>query len=146
MITKSEQEMTNQRVVGELDEIVLNILRFLDANEVLKCSLVCKRWRRIANDNSLWQNLVLNRWLSQRAVLGQVSTLALHWQKLYRYFWDGFCEKNVWNNSIKLIEIYLFYDYKYFYIRSKLAWRKLQLAEDLTQIRAVLQVMSISDK
>ena len=77
--------MTNQRVVGELDEIVLNILRFLDANEVLKCSLVCKRWRRIANDNSLWQNLVLNRWPSQRPVLGQVSTLALHWQKLYRF-------------------------------------------------------------
>ena len=78
--------MSDQRTVGELDEIILNILRSLDANEVLKCCLVCKRWHRVANDNSLWHNLVLNRWPSQSAVLGQVSTLTLQWQKLYRYF------------------------------------------------------------
>ena len=77
--------MSNQQTVGELEEIILNIFRSLDANEVLKCSLVSKRWYRVANDNSLWQNLVLNRWPSQSPVLGQVSTLALQWQKLYRY-------------------------------------------------------------
>ncbi|XP_028393793.1 uncharacterized protein LOC114518080 [Dendronephthya gigantea] len=77
--------MTSQRTIGELDEIVLNILRSLDAGEVIKCSLVCKRWNRVANDNSLWHGLVLNRWPSQRAVLGQVSTMTLQWQKLYRY-------------------------------------------------------------
>ena len=79
--------MTHQsQIVGELDEIILNIFHSLDAGEVLKCTLVCKRWHRVANDNSLWQNLVLNRWPSQEAILGQVSTIALQWQKLYRYF------------------------------------------------------------
>ena len=82
--------MSNRQTVGELEEIILNIFRSLDANEVLKCSLVCKRWYRIANDNSLWQNLVLNRWPSQSSVLGQVSTLALQWQKLYRYVGSRF--------------------------------------------------------
>jgi hypothetical protein len=84
-----QARMSNQQTVGELEEIILNIFRYLDANEVLKCSFVCKRWYRVSNDNSLWQNLVLNRWPSQSAVLGQVSTLALQWQKLYRYFESG---------------------------------------------------------
>ncbi len=86
--------MSDQRTVGELDEIILNILRSLDANEVLKCCLVCKRWHRVANDNSLWHNLVLNRWPSQSAVLGQVSTLThLAVAKTLQVFWTS-CSKS----------------------------------------------------
>lgn len=70
---------------AEPDEIVLNIFAFLDVLELLKVSLVCKRWRRIANDNILWRSLVLRRWPSQAPVLRRVSTPSLQWQKLYRY-------------------------------------------------------------
>ena len=70
--------------ISELDEIVLNIFGFLDVCGLLKVSLVCKKWHRVANDNILWRNLVLRRWPSQKPVLRHVSTLALQWQKLYK--------------------------------------------------------------
>lgn len=39
------------------EEIVLKIFKMFDKRTLLKCALVCHRWRRIAYDESLWQYL-----------------------------------------------------------------------------------------
>jgi F-box domain. len=36
------------------DEMVLMIFRMLPKNMLVRCSLVCKRWQRIAYDEALW--------------------------------------------------------------------------------------------
>lgn len=36
------------------EEIVLKIFKMMDKRSLIKCTLVCHRWRRIAYDESLW--------------------------------------------------------------------------------------------
>jgi hypothetical protein len=44
------------------EEIVLPILSFLTIKELATCCLVCKNWKRFAEDNSLWLELCRNRY------------------------------------------------------------------------------------
>ncbi|XP_010216024.1 PREDICTED: S-phase kinase-associated protein 2-like, partial [Tinamus guttatus] len=41
------------------DELLLAIFAYLPLNDLLKVSLICKRWRRLSFDESLWQTLDL---------------------------------------------------------------------------------------
>jgi hypothetical protein len=41
-------------IVDIPDEMWLHIMRFVAANHLLACRLVCKRWRALATDRSLW--------------------------------------------------------------------------------------------
>lgn len=41
------------------DEMVLMIFRWLPKNMLVRCSLVCKRWQRIAYDEVLWTRMDL---------------------------------------------------------------------------------------
>ena len=81
---KNDSQVSSQVNVSDLDEIVLNIFGFLNVSQLVKVTLVCKKWYRIASDSSLWRSLVLQRWPSQKPVLRRVSALALNWQQLYR--------------------------------------------------------------
>ncbi|KIJ44329.1 hypothetical protein M422DRAFT_60123 [Sphaerobolus stellatus SS14] len=45
-------------IIGSLPtEVALNILSFLQCQDLLACSLVCRRWRDLADDSSLWKQL-----------------------------------------------------------------------------------------
>lgn len=41
------------------EEMVLKIFKMMDKRTLLKCTLVCHQWRRIAYDESLWRHLNL---------------------------------------------------------------------------------------
>lgn len=43
------------------EEMILNIFKILDRRTLIKCTYVCKKWRRIAYDESLWQCLNIPR-------------------------------------------------------------------------------------
>jgi hypothetical protein len=40
------------------DEILLNIFNYLPVKHLLKAREVCKEWKRVAEDNSIWYNLL----------------------------------------------------------------------------------------
>nr|CAD7598262.1 unnamed protein product [Timema genevievae] len=42
------------------DEMVLTIFRHMPKKSLVRCAFVCKRWRRIAYDESLWSRLDLS--------------------------------------------------------------------------------------
>uniref|UniRef100_A0A663N8P9 S-phase kinase associated protein 2 n=1 Tax=Athene cunicularia TaxID=194338 RepID=A0A663N8P9_ATHCN len=54
------------------DELLLAIFVYLPLNDLLEASLVCKRWRRLSFDESLWQSLDLTGSHLQPGVLGQL--------------------------------------------------------------------------
>ena len=41
------------------DEVLLEILSYLDIKDLLRCSQVCRRIRSISHDESLWQKINL---------------------------------------------------------------------------------------
>ena len=43
------------------DEIILNVLSFLDIKDLLRCSQTSKRIRMISNDESLWLKINISR-------------------------------------------------------------------------------------
>uniref|UniRef100_A0A8C3JUC0 S-phase kinase associated protein 2 n=1 Tax=Calidris pygmaea TaxID=425635 RepID=A0A8C3JUC0_9CHAR len=54
------------------DELLLAIFVFLPLNDLLKVSLVCKRWHRLSFDESLWQTLDLTGRNLLPGVIGQL--------------------------------------------------------------------------
>ncbi|KIA78304.1 F-box protein [Parachlamydia acanthamoebae] len=40
------------------EEMALGILTFLPIPEIARCAEVCKKWRRLASDNSLWEKML----------------------------------------------------------------------------------------
>ncbi|KAI0748645.1 WD40-repeat-containing domain protein [Daedaleopsis nitida] len=49
-------------IVGHLPtEVALDVFSYLPYQSLLTCALVCKRWRALANDQSLWKTLCLER-------------------------------------------------------------------------------------
>ncbi|KAJ4439637.1 S-phase kinase-associated protein 2-like [Periplaneta americana] len=56
------------------DEMVLMIFRWLPKNMLVRCSLVCKRWQRIAYDEVLWTRLDLGSRTLTAGSLGHILT------------------------------------------------------------------------
>ncbi|KAM8793305.1 S-phase kinase-associated protein 2-like [Eudromia elegans] len=54
------------------DELLLAIFAYLPLNDLLKVSLICKRWRRLSFDESLWQTLDLTGRNLLPGVIGQL--------------------------------------------------------------------------
>ncbi|NWI30244.1 SKP2 protein, partial [Sula dactylatra] len=54
------------------DELLLAIFAYLPINDLLKASLICKRWHRLAFDESLWQTLDLTDTKVLPGVIGQL--------------------------------------------------------------------------
>ena len=44
------------------DTWLLEIFQYLDFQLLLRCSVVCKKWQRVALDESLWKKLVGCKW------------------------------------------------------------------------------------
>ena len=44
------------------DTWLLEIFQYLDFQPLLRCSAVCKKWQRVALDESLWKKLVKCKW------------------------------------------------------------------------------------
>ncbi|KAL6053506.1 F-box only protein 3 [Balamuthia mandrillaris] len=54
-------------------ELLFHVLSFVEAQDLLFCCLVCRSWREVANNNSLWKHLFHSTWSS-----GQKPYLCLH--------------------------------------------------------------------
>ncbi|NXC69812.1 SKP2 protein, partial [Anhinga anhinga] len=54
------------------DELLLAIFAYLPLNDLLKASLICKRWHRLSFDESLWQTLDLTGSNLLPGVIGQL--------------------------------------------------------------------------
>ena len=55
-----------------LDEVVLMIFKWLPKHMLAKCAQVCKRWKRLAFDESLWRRLDLGGKSLGSGVIGRV--------------------------------------------------------------------------
>ena len=57
---RSEIDHTNHYDLQDMpDEVLLNIVKFLDIETLLKCSHTCQRIRYICHDESLWRKINL---------------------------------------------------------------------------------------
>jgi len=54
------------------EEVVLHIFKWLPKTSLARCALVCKRWRRLVKDDSLWKRVDLGLRNIQPGVIGQV--------------------------------------------------------------------------
>ncbi|KFM71683.1 S-phase kinase-associated protein 2, partial [Stegodyphus mimosarum] len=52
------------------DEIILHIFKWLPKTILVKCSQVCKRWRNLSYDETLWRRFDLGRKFIKPGVLG----------------------------------------------------------------------------
>jgi F-box and WD-40 domain protein CDC4 len=59
LVKKREKQRQNVTKMSDLaGEILIQIFSYLqDGKSFLSCSLVCKRWREILNDNFLWKQI-----------------------------------------------------------------------------------------
>ncbi|XP_046865075.1 S-phase kinase-associated protein 2-like [Xenia sp. Carnegie-2017] len=69
------------------DEVILAVFKSLDKVNLFVCSRVCKRWQRLAYDESLWQSLNLSEFTVDENVLKQlfnrgVVVMRLAWLKV----------------------------------------------------------------
>ena len=60
MVNLAKPEKKNQKVPSKMDKlpesILLRIFYFVSLKDLGHASLVCRQWRRIAYDNTLWRN------------------------------------------------------------------------------------------
>jgi len=61
-------DLFNQMV----DEIVLNVFKWLPKGSLARCALVCKRWCRLIKDDSLWKRIDLGLRNIRPGIIGQV--------------------------------------------------------------------------
>ncbi|OWF54111.1 F-box/WD repeat-containing protein 5-like [Mizuhopecten yessoensis] len=78
METSSGVDVMVEALPWELltDGILLVIMSFLDAKSLMSAAKTCKHWYRVAHDNSLWKDLVINKVSSkdwQKRVLAKVE-------------------------------------------------------------------------
>jgi len=66
------------------DEVVLHVFRWLPKCTLAKGALVCKRWRRLSLDESLWKRLDLGLKTLPAGVVGQVLGRGCHFLRLAR--------------------------------------------------------------
>jgi len=66
------------------DEVVLHVFRWLPKCTLAKCALVCKRWRRLSLDDSLWKRLDLGLKTLPAGVVGQVLGRGCQFLRLAR--------------------------------------------------------------
>ena len=52
------------------DELILYILAFCDARDVVILTQVCHQWRRLANDEFCWRRLLIQRWPLAQPLIG----------------------------------------------------------------------------
>ncbi|KAG7306815.1 hypothetical protein JYU34_008259 [Plutella xylostella] len=54
------------------DEVMLSIFKWLPKRTLAHCMLVCKRWHRIASDETFWQRLDLGNRIIKKGALGKI--------------------------------------------------------------------------
>ena len=69
-----------------LDEVLLTIFGFLDAQSLIKATVVCKQWERVSKSPELWKRLFLVRWPSQKCLYENVKVTSLDWYRAYQEF------------------------------------------------------------
>jgi len=55
-------ELASRSAVFESAEIFLHILSFLPVDEIINVERVCRYWRMMAEDGSLWRKMYLGEW------------------------------------------------------------------------------------
>ena len=65
------------------DEVILNVLRFLNIEDIIRCSQLSKRFRRISQDESLWLKVNLSLRIFNRNYLQVVLNNGCKYLGLY---------------------------------------------------------------
>lgn len=84
-----QQRLKDIKDINRLpDKLMLNIFSYLDVNSLLKCSQVCKCWRLLAKNNTLWKErtYTLADKYKQNAILNYMETISrcLIWSEVYK--------------------------------------------------------------
>ena len=69
-----------------VDELVLQIFRYFEINDLLNASLVCKQWHLVSKSQCLWKKLLIENWPSQSWLYESIPTNNLNWLKIYQEF------------------------------------------------------------
>ncbi|XP_057298376.1 uncharacterized protein LOC130629255 [Hydractinia symbiolongicarpus] len=67
-----------------VDELLVNIFSYFNADTLLTCSCVNKKWNRISRTQKLWRCCVLHKWPSQQWLYGKAVLHELNWYKAYQ--------------------------------------------------------------
>ncbi|EME31106.1 F-box family [Galdieria sulphuraria] len=74
------------------DEILKQILSFLDGPDLARARKVCRKWNNLANDSNLWKELCIRKW--------RTLEMDVHAWKLFRgYNWrpgESFCWQHLY--------------------------------------------------
>ena len=55
------------------DEVIVNVLHFLDAPDLIRCGLVSKRFRSVSFIDSLWQKIDISNRVCYRDIDGKIK-------------------------------------------------------------------------
>lgn len=86
------------------EEVVINILSYVDQKSILKCLLVCKKWHEIVTSPHMWR-LKCER-------INKKCKKKLPWYAYYVLFCDDFFDKNLLLNNCGEME------FKHWHIKS----------------------------
>lgn len=81
------------------DEVVLQFFRWLPKSTLARCGLVCKRWRRLSLDETLWKRLDLGLKTLPPGVVGQVIARGCNLLRLAR----ATIKPNIFQNPLSAI-------------------------------------------
>ncbi|XP_076250642.1 F-box only protein 6-like isoform X1 [Rhynchophorus ferrugineus] len=74
------------------EDVIINILKYLEPNDILNCSLVCKRWCNFAKSSILWQHIYNIKEYPKKAT-------CLPWYVYYCYFTTNYFKNMIKNGN-----------------------------------------------
>jgi len=83
------------------DQVLLEVFKYLDYENLAKASCICRKWNEIACDDSLWRPLCKRQW-----ALNGLPDACVSWKEYFVYYYERFgeciddyqsCKRN-WNS------------------------------------------------
>lgn len=74
------------------EDIIINVLKYLEPKDILNCSLVCKRWCNFAKSSILWQHIYNIKEYPKKAS-------CLPWYVYYCYFTTHYFKNLIKNGN-----------------------------------------------
>src|SRR5690242_5048660 len=83
------------------ERVFKGILSFLNARELCRCSMVCKRWRKLSELNQFWKRIFKLAWPMQlRALSAACQGCGWKWKQAYAKQYLCYSKENKENGVI----------------------------------------------